>query len=381
MLAAGVALLPELEDAVLLAARQLEPGVVAGEQEGVAGRGEQGHLDVVPAVRTGPSVEAAVPLAVEVLPDGAGVADVVGDHPVVGTGALHPGAGVLDRPVAVPLLAGEEKGVRRQGGLGDVVDDVPPFPAVVNGAAHLQRLGVILGVPPGGDAGQVVERNAVALASPVQGVALRVVAVAGTAGAVDRRQDDPLLRVVVPDRGIVAGVEAGELARPEAQAAVGRIGEAEVVEEGVALGDVEDVLGLVVLVLDRAAAGQLPRHSLPAAVGELDQVGTAPHQVEQGPVEVRLVVVVRAAAAPGVVPDELAVVAHVAVDEGVDALLHRRHQVALLHRPGGGAGHRHGGADRFQVRSSGLERGEMAPLFSSGPQSIPYTTPLKPDGK
>ena len=224
----------------------------------------------------GPSVEAAVPLAVDVLPDGAGVADVVGDHPVVGPGALHPGVGVLDGPVAVPLLAGQQKSVGRQGGLGEVVDDVPPGPAVVSGAAHLQRLGVLLGVPPGGDAGQVVERNAVALAAAVQGIALGIVAVARPPGAVDRRQDDPLLRVVVPDRRVVAGVEAGELARPEAQAAVGRIGEAEVVEEDVALGNVEDVLGLVVLVVNRAAAGQLPRHSLPAASGRGRAGGNRP---------------------------------------------------------------------------------------------------------
>jgi hypothetical protein len=62
----------------------------------------------------------AVPLAVEVLADAAGEADVVGQQAAVGAGALDPRVDVVDHPAAVALVAGQEVGVRDQAGHAQV---------------------------------------------------------------------------------------------------------------------------------------------------------------------------------------------------------------------------------------------------------------------
>ena len=152
-------------------------------------------------------------------------------------------------------------------------------------------------------------------------------------------------RIVVDRLGVLVEVEAGEAAGALAPFVCQRIGEAEVVEEDVAFRLVEVVLPDPVLLVHGAEAGELPGDRLPMALGQGEHVLGAPHHVDHRPAEERLVVVVAAAPAPFVPPDELAVVPGEVLEKGVDGVVEEVDQVAFPHRPGGQLGNRDVGGD------------------------------------
>ena len=90
-----------------------------------------------------------------------------------------------------------------------------------------------------------------------------------------------------------------------------------------------------VFLADRAQAGQLASDGLPLAVGQVQQVLAAAHQIHERPVEKRLVEIVGAAAAPLVLPDEFAVLAGEVIEEGLHRLVQGVEETTLPHGPVG----------------------------------------------
>ena len=95
------------QDVLLLAARQVQVLLVVGEQQ--AGlRGYQcGILQVVEAVRPGPAVQPAVPLAIHVFTHLPGKPNVVGQQSSIGLRPLAPALHVAQDPAPVLVVAGE----------------------------------------------------------------------------------------------------------------------------------------------------------------------------------------------------------------------------------------------------------------------------------
>ena len=210
----AVAHLAVLQQPVDLAAREVEVAVVAGQQRRVAASDDGGHAQAVEAVRPAPAVKAAVPLAVVILADLAGEADVVRHQAAVLLGALDPCLGVLDHPLAVLLLAGEAEGVGDETGDRQVGRDIAQAHPVGHRLAHPAgelRVAQIIVV---GDVGDVVEGQAVGAHArrPVEGGLAIHDAPARSAAAVVRGAHQLQARVVVAGLLVLVQVEAGEAA-------------------------------------------------------------------------------------------------------------------------------------------------------------------------
>ena len=113
------------------------------------------------------------------------------------------------------------------------------------------------------------------------------------------------------------------------------MGQTQVVKADVAFGLVHLVFADAVFLADRAQASQLAGDGLPLAVGQVQQVFAAAHQIHEWPVEKRLVEIVGAAATPLVLPDEFAVLASEVVEKRLHRLVQGVEEAALPHGPVG----------------------------------------------
>ena len=107
------------------------------------------------------------------------------------------------------------------------------------------------------------------------------------------------------------------------------------VKADVAFSLVHLVFADAVFLADRAQAGQLAGDGLPLAVGQVQQVLAAAHQIHERPVKKRLVEIVGAAAAPLVLPDEFAVLAGEVIEERLHRLVQGVEKATLPHGPVG----------------------------------------------
>ena len=94
-------------------------------------------------------------------------------------------------------------------------------------------------------------------------------------------------------------------------------------KEDVAFRLVHLIFADTVLFTDRTEACQLLGDCLPLAICQREQVVSTAHQVDEGPIEERFVIVVGTAAAPFVLPDKLSILPREVVEEGLDRLIHR----------------------------------------------------------
>ena len=94
-------------------------------------------------------------------------------------------------------------------------------------------------------------------------------------------------------------------------------------KEDVAFGLVHLIFADTILFVDRAETRQLLGDRLPLAICQRKQVVSTAHQVDEGPIKERLVIIVGAAAAPFVFPDKLAILPREVVEEGLDRPVHR----------------------------------------------------------
>ena len=277
--------------------RKIHVPEVSRQQGGVLGRDPDRLPDAVPPVGPGPAVARPVPFAVDVLADLSGEAGVVGDDAAVRLGALDPGPGVLEDPLAVLLLTREQEGVGGKAGRQQVYHRIPPALAVPHRPAEplgKRRIGAHRLVA--GAARHVVEGQVVPLPGPVGAV------LEGPEGrshaAVPRTADDPLFPVVVGGLGILAEEQPGEAAGSLQVGGVARARGAEHVEEVVPLPLVEPVVPRLVLLdhhgvaVAAAVAAHRPGDGLepPLAVGQ--EAVAPPEQVEERPVVEALVAVV-----------------------------------------------------------------------------------------
>ena len=275
-----------------------------------------------------------------------------GSSPAVGFRPGQPRVGVLQDPLAVALLAGEQERVGDQAGDAQVTGDVAAPHALLHHLAHAARQLRIAQVVVGGDAGHVVIGKAVAGHPGRPAVARFGVTQAPSrpAGTVVRGADQPPLAVIVGCLRVRPEVEPGEAFRPLAQQRVAGVGQAQGIEVDVALRLVELVVAQLVLAREHAVGGELPGHGVPLPVAQWQQAVAAAEQVVQRPVAEALVEVVGAVAAGvplgrGVAPDQGAVGVRVLVQERIDRRVQQVEQPPLQHRPGGELRVRRGGGD------------------------------------
>ena len=88
----------------------------------------------------------------------------------------------------------------------------------------------------------------------------------------------------------------------------------------------------------------------PLAVGQVQQVLAAAHQINERPVEKWLVEIVGATAAPLVLPDEFAVLAGEVIEEGLHRLVQGVEETTLPHGPVGRRVERDIGGQGFSCR-------------------------------
>ena len=176
VLVADILHAPLFQDAVHLLARQVEIGPVAGQQIGVGRRVERGFLQGQKAVRKGPAVAPAVPVASAVFAHLARKTDVVWQHAAVGLGTLHPSVGVFHHPSAVFFIASDQEGIGHQRGDGQVGRRIALTPAVEQGLPHQTGFGRIGQVLHTGNAGQVEKGQIVHFHAAAQGVVTLFVA-------------------------------------------------------------------------------------------------------------------------------------------------------------------------------------------------------------
>ena len=298
--------------------------LVAGEQQRIAEPGDAQPVGVAVGQSAGlrhhhgeaPPITPAVPLALGAA-DGAVQADLGRDDALVGQGALAPGVHVLQQPLPVLRLAGEQVRVEPQGGghqiLGVVSDNVG---VVLKVGQHLLK--VALAVP-----GREAALHLDGIAGPVQGGG---VPQKRPAAAVEHAADDLALAVVVGGRGVVAQVEAGVPLDPPLKVAVARVGQALQVEDREALAVVHPVEGDRKLPVVHAVAGKghvdspgfgvLAQVPLPGLLVQVqDDIGRA-QGVQDGPTREALDGVVRpVVAAPALDAAHVPALVKVVVEE------------------------------------------------------------------
>ncbi len=299
---------------------------------------------------------AAVPAAFQQAADRAVRADVVRDEAAVRLGALPPGADVVDDPVAVALLAGEDPGVEDQPGHGEVDRGVADADAL----AHLrpesrvrrERVRAVLRL------GEPFERVAVGVGLLLQP---RVDVAVGHAlpvrvTAVVRTGDDAV-------GGVVVAVDRVDVQVGEPQGALGPalgVGHAQEVEQEQALALVEPVVAALVLVAEHVQFGEVRGDPLPVLPAGVQEVVGAAEEVQLRPVEEDLVEVVHAVTGgqpAGVV--QPAVGAGEVAGEAAPAVVEQVEQGALRHRPAGRFQQRHPGPDLGGGRRGVLARGTV----------------------
>ena len=139
----AVLLAPHLPQLVGLRAEEVEPRGIAGQHGGIATGIAQGLEHDPAAVRPAPAVVAAPPLAVHAFAHLAGGADVVGQQPAVGLGAVHPRLDVVGDPLDVLVVAGVQVGVGDEAGGVQVQRDIAGHHARVHALEDLGEYDVI----------------------------------------------------------------------------------------------------------------------------------------------------------------------------------------------------------------------------------------------
>lgn len=261
--------------------------------------------------------------------------DVAGDDAAVPVGALHPGIGVVDNPVAVRAFAGAQIGVQHDRGNDQVArrvaDHVPigreVLDVVVPRAMPAQRR----------EAPLAFER----VASPVDrgGGAQHRAAAAGHDAA-----DQTVLPVVVGRARVLTQIEAGVAAHARPVGRVPWLGQPLLEQPVEALGVVHGVEAGRELLVVHAAAGQralggarfrvLPHVALDAVPIQLEHALRAAERVELGPAGDVLRRVVGAVQRPPTrIAQQVAALVEVPGVERLDRLRQRRHQSTLQQRP------------------------------------------------
>ncbi len=345
----SVHVLAQVDDAVQLAARDVEVREVAADERGVHRRDRERLDDRHEPVRPPPPVVPAPPLAVHRLANPARRAYVIRTDPVVLLDAVAPRLQVVEHPRPVLLLAGEQVRVGHETGRREIQRDVAPHLSPVERVED-DRVDLVvvpvclldLLVAPAplfalrGYA-QVVERHGIpGEHRPVSLPVVEGVLEPRAAAARDRRPDHLSRRIPVLRLRVFPGVEPREANRTGAIRLAGRVGKTEVVEVDRRLAVVHPVVVRVELAVDLTVVGELTRNRLPVEPRQLVDLRRPAQRVEERPVVVALVPVVGAVhPGPLVAPDEASVGSRVAARVQRCGLVHRVDQVTLARRPVG----------------------------------------------